>query len=166
MEDGGGVADEEERAKEMNPRKSDAFEELHPRNEDGTFREKYNAGELTTDEIRDKIIEEFKSTNFQGTISYPPKKIDFDSLTFDDDHINIERQHNVSLDKAKEYIKEARISVSRKKPDGEFENYYGNNGAVYVNVNAGKIRTAFHSSEFNNGTIRILETVDKCERRD
>lgn len=116
-------------------------------------------------EIRDKIIEEFKSTNFQGTINYPPKKIDIDSLTFDDEHINVERQHNVTLDKAKEYIKEARISVTRKKPDGEFENYYGNNGAVYVNVNANKIRTAFHSSEFNNGTIRILDTVDKCERR-
>lgn len=116
-------------------------------------------------EIRDKIIEEFNSTNFQGTINYPPKKIDIDSLTFDDDHINDKRQHNVTLDKAKEYIKESRISVTRKKPDGEFENYYGNNGAVYVDVKANKIRTTFHSSEFNNGTIRILDTVNKCEGR-
>lgn len=118
---------------------------------------------LTTDKIRDKLVEEFKSTGFKGAVSYPPKEIDIDKLTFDNEHINAERQHNVNIEEAKKYIKEARISVSRKKPDGEYENYYGNNGAVYVNVKANKIRTAFHSSEFNNGTVRILETIDKCE---
>ena len=159
--DGGADASyEEERAK--NP----DFEKLYQRNKRGEFTNKYGESGLTSEDIHDKIIEEFKKTNFQGNINYPPKEIDIDSLTFDYEHINNKRHHNITLDKAKEYIKEARISVSRKKPDGEFENYYGNNGAVYVNVNAGKIRTAFHSSEFNNGTIRILETVDKCERRD
>lgn len=119
---------------------------------------------LTSKEIGDKIIKDFKSTGFNGAVHYPPSEIDVDSLTFDDKHINQERRHNVTLEEAKSYIKNAKVSVTRNTLEGTFENYYGDSGAAYVDVNNKIIRTAYGKNEFNKGTERILDTVSKYEK--
>lgn len=111
-------------------------------------------------EHKDEIIADFKSTNFNGEIHIPPREIDVNSLSFDKMHI-FDEGHDVNLKSARQYIKNAKISVTRTVEGDEFENYYGDKGATYVNITKNLIRTSFPKKEFNEGTDRILDTVNK-----
>ena len=110
-------------------------------------------------EHKDEIIADFKSSNFNGEIHIPPREIDVNSLSFDKMHI-LEGEHDVNLKSARQYIKDAKISVTKNVKGTEFENYYGDKGATYVNITDNLIRTSFPKKEFNFGTKRILETVN------
>jgi len=83
-----------------------------------------------------------------------------DSLGFDKKHI-MDENHDVNLKSARQYIKNAKISVTKVIEGEEFENYYGDKGATYVNITKNLIRTSFPKKEFNPGTDRILDTVNK-----
>lgn len=109
---------------------------------------------------KDEIIADFKSTNFNGEIHIPPREIDINSLSYDKRHI-MDGNHDVNLKSARQYIKNAKISVTRTVEGDEFENYYGDKGATYVNITKNLIRTSFPKKEFNEGTDRILDTVNK-----
>ena len=76
-------------------------------------------------------------------------------MTFDDAHINAEREHRVSEEQAKQYIRNAKISVSVW--NGQFERYYGTEGAAYVNTIKHEIRTA----EFDENTTALIEEMKK-----
>lgn len=110
-------------------------------------------------EHKDEIIADFKSSNFNGEIHIPPREIDVNSLSFDKMHI-LEGEYDVNLKSARQYIKDAKISVTKNVKGTEFENYYGDKGATYVNITDNLIRTSFPKKEFNFGTKRILETVN------
>lgn len=86
-------------------------------------------------------------------IHLTPTPIDVDTLGFDDVHINLERSHGISEVQAKQYIREASISITVW--GGRYERYIGSKGAVYVDLEKNKIRTAFSEREFT-GTLPVL----------
>lgn len=88
-----------------------------------------------------------------------PTKIDIDSLTFDDAHISTEREHRVSEEQAKQYIRDAKISVSVW--NSQFERYYGTEGAAYVNTIKHEIRTTYSRAEFDENTTALIEEMKK-----
>lgn len=94
-----------------------------------------------------------------AVIHLEPTKINVDALTFDDAHINAEREHRVSEEQAKQYIRNAKISVSVW--NGQFERYYGTEGAAYVNTIKHKIRTAYSRAEFDENTTALIEEMKK-----
>lgn len=94
-----------------------------------------------------------------AVIHLEPTKINVDALTFDDAHINAEREHRVSEEQAKQYIRNAKISVSVW--NGQFERYYGTEGAAYVNTIKHEIRTAYSRAEFDENTIALIEEMKK-----
>lgn len=94
-----------------------------------------------------------------AVIHLEPTKINVDALTFDDAHINAERKHRVSEEQAKQYIRNAKISVSVW--NGQFERYYGTEGAAYVNTIKHEIRTAYSRAEFDENTIALIEEMKK-----
>lgn len=110
----------------------------------------------------DIIVKEIKSHNIRGTVNLDPEEIDIDSLTFDDKHVNKERKHNVSETEAKQFIREAKISVTRW--NGKFINYYGENGATYINTETNEIRTSFKIDEFTENIKEALEVLKKYGR--
>lgn len=111
----------------------------------------------------DKIISEIKATGIKGEIKLQPKeKIDVSDFTFDDAHINKEREHKVTREEAEKFIKEADISVIRW--EGRFVNYYGPNGAVYIDTENNNIRTAFHKEQFDEHTKKMREVLEKNEK--
>ena len=111
-------------------------------------------------EHKEEIIADFKSTNFNGEIHIPPREIDIESLNFDRKHIK-DRNHDVNLKNAKQYIKDAKMSYKKFIKGEEFENYIGEKGSTYVNITGNYIRTAFPKAEYNSGTVGILNTIDK-----
>ena len=94
-----------------------------------------------------------------AVIHLEPTKINVDALTFDDAHINAEREHRVSEEQAKQYIRNAKISVSVW--NGQFERYYGTEGAAYVNTTKHEIRTAYSRAEFDENTTALIEEMKK-----
>ena len=96
---------------------------------------------LTNAEKRDIIKEIREIKGFKSAhIHIPAEKINIDELKFDSKHIN-ERGHNVTEKMAHEYIKNAVISVTKR--NGMTKNYYGYEGAVYINPIEKMIKTAF-----------------------
>lgn len=116
-------------------------------------------------EHKEEIISDFKSSNFNGEVHIPPKKVDIKKLTIDSDHID-KRGHNVSEEQAKQFIKDAVISYSKSVDGQKFENYIGFEGTAYVNVDTNVIRTAYAKSQFNAGTKRLLGTLTKYIKKE
>lgn len=92
-------------------------------------------------------------------VNYPPKPIDADKLSFDDEHINKERQHGVTEDEAKAYIRNAVVSWTRF--DGMFENYISLDGVAYVNMETAEIRTCYSKAEFDEDIKKVQEVLKK-----
>lgn len=119
--------------------------------------------ELAEKAKNDKIISEIKATGMKGQIELSPKKkVDVSKFTFDDSHINNEREHKVTREEAERFIQEADVSVT--KWNGRFVNYYGPNGAVFVDVENNNIRTAFRKEQFDERTRKMREVLRKNEK--
>lgn len=59
-------------------------------------------------------------------------------------------------------MKDADVSVTRW--NGRFVNYYGENGAVYIDTEKKNIRTAFKNSEYDDKTNKFMEVVLNAKR--
>lgn len=122
---------------------------------------------------QDRITEYGKNLHFFGNPHTPPEQVDVESLSFNSEHINDERGHNVTEAEARSFIKNAHVSVTResKFDSGEvWENYYSSEGAAYINKATNEIRTAFKAADYDpktkkfvEGTKWIIEDDDKGE---
>ena len=103
------------------------------------------------------IKSELKELGFRGKINLELSKVDFEKLSFDSEHINDERQHEVTFDEAKDFIRRASFSETVWK--GQFERYYSEDGAAYVRTSDAFIRTAFKREEYSDNILKALEIV-------
>ena len=116
------------------------------------------ASEFDNATIIEKLREAggFKKT---AKIRLAPVSINVESLAFDNDHINQERVHNITEEQAKQYVRNAKISVSVW--NGQFERYYSAEGAAYVDTRKNEIRTAYSSEEYDEKTISLIKEMSK-----
>lgn len=105
------------------------------------------------------MASELKELGIKGKIHIPAKAIDTAKLGFDNGHINTEREHNVTDEEAKEFIKQSRVSITRWQ--GQYENYYSEIGAAYVNLQGNYIRTAYAAEQFKGEPEKICEVIKK-----
>lgn len=103
------------------------------------------------------VYNRIKATGFRGTIRVPPAAIDPSTLVFVDAHGS---RHGVTLDQAKEYVRTARFSVTRRRWDGVKTNYYSPTGATYINEE-GKINTSFTRSDFDQSVKKAIEVCEE-----
>ena len=96
-----------------------------------------------------------------GKINIPPLKVDISVLKFDDSHINKEREHHVTVQEAKLFISQAKVSVTVWK--GKYEKYYSPEGVVYLDKETMTVRTAFKKDESDERTKKIIEEAEKDE---
>ena len=116
---------------------------------------------LKTKEEHD-IIEKIKNCGIRGNVHITPTKIDVSKLKIDAKHID-ERNHAVTLNEAIEFIRMADVSISRW--NGQFENYYSEHGAAYVNLKTNEIRTAFRVDEYDENTNKMMEMLRAWKKR-
>lgn len=90
-------------------------------------------------------------------IHLTPTPIDVDALGFDDEHINTQRAHHVTEAQAKQWIRDAKISVTVW--GGKYEQYYAEAGAVYVDLLDRFIRTAFSADEYTDNIHALMEAI-------
>lgn len=108
--------------------------------------------------IIEEVKNELKGIITRGKINVPAKSIETDDLSFDSKHINKERKHDVSKQEAINFIKDAKISIT--KWQGKFENYYSEEGATFVDMENKQIRTSFKKEEFDDNVNKIMEVLN------
>lgn len=123
----------------------------------GFFRYKGNNPKATQNDYN--CVKELRELFPQGSFHIPAKEIDVSKLSFDDKHINSEREHNVSENVAKEFIRNAK--VSRTVWNGQFERFYSYEGVTYVDNENKLIRTAFKKEQFKGDATEIMEVLKK-----
>ncbi len=107
----------------------------------------------------DKIKADLKEAGIKGEPILDPEKVNIDGFGFDEKHINVERQHQITRETAQCYINEAEIAL--KRWNGQFMNYYSRSGAAYVDMKNKNVRTAFSNEEFDENVKKILEVIEK-----
>lgn len=108
------------------------------------------------------IYRDLTALGIKGKIVVPPIQIDdLSQYTFDDAHINQERNHNVKRQQAEKFIKDSKVMIV--KWNGLYHNYYGLNGATFVDTDLKKIRTSFKKEQFDNNASIIREVLMKYE---
>ena len=108
-------------------------------------------------ELAEKGIKATKAIPPQAKINIPPKHIDTRAFSFDYQHINEERNHNVTREMAEAWIRESKISASVW--GGRFENFYGERGCVYIDTTNAQIRTAFSKEEYTEKLQALMEVL-------
>ncbi len=109
------------------------------------------------------IIKAAKDNGISGTIDINPKQINLQDYTFDNAHANEWRGHNVTREEAESFMQEAMVAITRW--NGQFTNYYGENGAVYIDTKRKIIKTAFKSKEYDDKTKKLMEVVRKWKTK-
>lgn len=107
--------------------------------------------------INDKIKADMKAAGMRGEINLKPEIPDVSKLSFDEHHINQERQHNVTESEAKSYIQNAVFSTTKWK--GKFTNYYSDEGAAFVDNEAQHIKTAFKKEQYDEAATAAMEVL-------
>ena len=100
-----------------------------------------------------------KEAGLRGTIHTTPVKIDMNLLSFDNEHVNKQRNHGVLFEEAKSFIENAVISETVWT--GRFERYYSYDGVAYVNKNNLQIRTAFKAEQYKKMVQKVMEVLKK-----
>ena len=95
-------------------------------------------------------------------VNIPPKAVSVADLSFDDVHINKERGHNATRAQAEAWIRSARVSVTVW--NGQYERYFSNAGAAYVDTKQKAIRTAFPAEQYDDRVKAMLEVLDEYEK--
>lgn len=113
---------------------------------------------LEESEKNDRIKASIKQAGMRGEITLNPTIPDVSRLSFDDAHVNKERNHGVTESEAKSYIQNALFSVT--KWNGAFTNYYSDKGAAFVNNESNSIRTAFKREQYDDAAEMAMEVLE------
>ena len=103
-----------------------------------------------------EIAKSIKAKGIVGTIRVPAAKIDISNLSVVDNHAF---RHGSTLEDAKKYIKNAKVSITRSKWDGLHTNFYSLEGAAYLNA-SGKVNAIYAKKDFTKNTPKILEAFE------
>ena len=99
----------------------------------------------------------------RGELVIKPQSTDVTDFEFKEQHINEERGHEVEQSEVQGLIDSADFQLVRWK--GKSLNYYGKDGAVYLNLGDRSVRTAFKREEYDDGTEALLKEVLKYVRK-
>ena len=108
------------------------------------------------------IRSDLRQAGIRGTIHTTVTPIDVSTLSFDDEHVNVHRNHGVSVADARGYIEKSKLSLTVW--GGKFERYYSDEGAAYVDIANHRIRTAFSKDEYSGDAKTIMEVLKKHGR--
>lgn len=121
------------------------------------WKEKY----VTNGSIDGIMNAKMKELKISGTFKAKPTKIKVHEFSFDEKHINKDRNHKVTKEEAISFINNAKFSIVRW--NGQFENFISEDGASYVNKSKKGIRTSFKSEEYDEKIKTLLKEWKKHE---
>lgn len=104
-----------------------------------------------------RIALKLKEQGVKGTIHVPPQTVDTKKYTYNDEHINTERQRGISRAEAELYIGQAVVSIVQWK--GQRIAFYSKDGVTVVDLTTSKIVTSWSKDEFDDNVKSIIKEV-------
>ena len=101
-----------------------------------------------------EIAKRIKEKGIVGTIRVPAAKIDISNLSAVDEHAF---RHGCTLEDAKNYIKNAKVSITASRWDGLNLNFYSCEGVVYVDYTTKKIKTMYSKKDYDQKIKSMME---------
>ena len=112
--------------------------------------------------IRTKLEAIKSELKIKGELVYPAPVMDFSDFIFDAEHTQGDKHpHNVSEEEARKFITEAYFALYLKKNNSY--NFWGRNGATYVQMGKKKLRTSFKSDEFAPPYKKMIEVFENAK---
>jgi len=101
-----------------------------------------------------QIARKIKDLGVVGTVRVPAAKIDVSRLSAKDSHAF---HHGCSIEDAKKYIYNAKVSIVKNRWDGLSINFYSFEGAAYLDYETQKLKTAYSKKDFRKkeGEINV-----------
>ena len=116
------------------------------------------------DRIKSILQSKMTELKIKGELIYPPPNMDFSEFVFDAEHTQGDKHpHDVTEEEARKFIAEAYFAIYFKSNNSV--NYFGREGAAYVQLGKKKIRTAFKSEEYNPKFKEIIEVYEDAQRK-
>lgn len=151
--------------KENMPKSIDNFREMKDNNSEeyielkvfADYKKDNNAS--TIKDYRHSV--QLQKDGIKGKIHIPSQIVETKSFSYNEEHINKERNHKVNSDEARSYIKDSLISITQWK--GRRVVYYSEKGAVCIDLQTKKIVTAYKPEEFDEKVKKILEVIKEDE---
>ncbi len=116
------------------------------------YRYKRRVPEATKEDY--EIEKRIHEMGIVGTVRVPAEKISISNLSAVDEHAF---RHGCTIEDAKNYIRNAKVSITRQRWDGTSKNFFSDDGAVYIDGSTMKIKTMFGENSFDPETKAMLE---------
>ena len=111
------------------------------------------------DKIHAKLEETRAKLKIKGEIKCPPPKLDFSDFTFDAAHTQGDKHpHDVTEEEAHRFLENAYFAIYFSGNNSM--NYFGHEGAAYVQLGKKKFRTAFKTDEYNPKFKKMIEVYE------
>lgn len=104
-----------------------------------------------------KLIDESENLNIKGQPIKKINRIKLDEYEFKENHINSEREHQVTKDLAQKYVNES--VAAYRCWNGDVTVYVSKYGATVANHREKTISTAYRSSEYDPKFNKLLEVL-------
>ncbi len=116
-------------------------------------------------QVRDyKTAIKLKKQGVRGSIHIPAQEVDVSDFVFDEQHINIDRKHNIVRKEAESFIQGA--IISQTVWNGTVVKFFSPLGATYIDLSKKTIKTSFRSNEFDEKTKNIISEVQDGNAKD
>ena len=102
-----------------------------------------------------------RENRVKGELIYPLPEMDFSGFAFDAEHTQGDKHpHNVTEEEARKFIGDAYFAIAKR--GAKSYNFWGKEGAAYVQPNLKRIRTAFKSEEYAPPYRKLIEVYENA----
>ena len=110
-------------------------------------------------DVKAELQRAMSENKIKGELIYPPPIMDLRRFIFDAAHTQGDKHpHDVTEQEARKFIDEAYFAIHFKSNNSM--NYFGKEGAAYVQLGKKKIRTAFKAQEYNPKFQKMIEVYE------
>jgi len=133
-----------------------------PNNKPETTNPSDNPQQSDRDEkIKSALQTKMAELKLKGEIIFPPPELDFSDFTFDVAHTQGDKHpHDVTEEEARKFITEAYFAIEKRGANSY--NFWGKEGATYVQPNLKRIRTAFKAEEYAPPYHELIEVYENA----
>lgn len=109
-----------------------------------------------------QTVVKIKEIGVKGEPILNPKKIDTETFTYRDEHINIsDHNRGLSREKAESFIEKSIFML--KQRGGKRLAFYSRSGATVVDVESKEIVTSFSVEDFDSRIVRAIKEIKENE---
>lgn len=103
----------------------------------------------------DELSKVMTEEHIKGVLLKEVKPVNLNNFVFKDEHINVEREHNVTKEDAQDFVNNAKIVLSRW--NGQVKIYISDKGTSVINIQNKTINTAYRNIEYDDKIKKLLE---------